>query len=84
MVSIAREEKADVVAPFVKEYQVTWPFGLDPERVAYSKYAEAYIPRNVVVSADGVILFQSTGFEEEDFKAMIKLIDEQLPALENM
>ena len=29
MISVAREEKADVVAPFVKKYAVTWPFGLD-------------------------------------------------------
>jgi len=79
MVSIAREEKTDVVAPFVNQYQVTWPFGMDPDRLAYGKYAEAYIPRHVVVGADGTILFQSSGFEDEDFQAMIALIDEQLP-----
>jgi thiol-disulfide isomerase/thioredoxin len=84
MVSIAREEKADLVGPFVKEYKVTWPFGMDPERVAYSKYAEAYIPRNVVVGPEGKILFQSSGFEDEDFQAMINLIDEKLPALGNI
>ncbi|MDX2474601.1 MAG: TlpA disulfide reductase family protein [Candidatus Krumholzibacteria bacterium] len=78
MISVAREEKADVVAPFVKKYKVTWPFGLDPERTAYAKYAEAYIPRNTVVGPDGTIIYQSNGFEMPDFEAMIKAIEEAL------
>ncbi len=80
MISVARQEKADVVRPFVKKYGVTWPFGLDPERTAYARYAEAYIPRNTVVGPDGVILFQSQGFEEVDFKAMIKIIGQAIAA----
>jgi len=81
MISVAREEKADVVAPFVKKFGVTWPFGLDPERTAYAKYAEAYIPRNTVIGPDGTIIFQSQGFEEPDFQAMIKVIDQVLATL---
>jgi len=82
MVSIAREENTDVVAPFVKEYKVTWPFAMDPERTAYEKYAEAYIPRNFVVDAEGKVIFQATGFEDEDFQAMIRTIDEALTSAE--
>ena len=82
MISVARQEKAEVVAPFVKKYGTTWPFGLDPERTAYAKYAEAYIPRNTVVGPDGVIIFQSNGFEEPDFAAMIVAIEEALAAQE--
>ncbi len=78
MISIARQEKADVVAPFVKQRQLTWTFGLDPERVAYANYAEAYIPRNTLVGPDGTIIFQSEGFEAEDFQAMIRAIDSAL------
>ncbi len=74
MISVARQEKADVVEPFVKKYAVTWPFGLDPEREAYAKYAEAFIPRNTLVGPDGKIIFQSEGFEDADFKAMIAAI----------
>lgn len=80
MISVAREETADVVAPFIKKYKVTWPFGLDPERTAYAKYAEAYIPRNTVVGPDGSIIFQSNGFEKVDFEAMIVAIGEALSA----
>jgi len=74
MISVARQEKADVVAPFVKKHGLTWIFGLDPEREAYANYAEAYIPRNTLVGRDGTIIFQSEGFEEKDFKAMIMAI----------
>ena len=80
MISIARQENADVVAPFIEKYQVTWPFGLDPERIAYAKYAEAYIPRNTVVGPDGTIIFQSNGFDKVDFEAMIVAIGEALAA----
>ena len=78
MISVARQEKADVVAPFVKKFEVTWPFGLDPDRKAYAQYAEAFIPRNTLVGPDGRIIFQSEGFEEADFKAMIKAISKAL------
>ena len=80
MVSIAREEKADVVAPFVEEFEVTWPFLVDPDRSAYARYAEAFIPRNHVIGRDGTILFQSQGFEEAEFAKMIDVIAAALPA----
>ena len=80
LISVARQEKADIVAPFVKKYGVTWAFGLDPERTAYAKYAEAFIPRNTLVGPDGKIIFQSDGFEDADFKAMITAIDKALTA----
>jgi peroxiredoxin len=78
MVSVARQEKADVVAPFVKKYAVTWPFALDPDRIAYARYAEAFIPRNHVIDSEGRIIFQSEGFEEADFEEMIKVIAAEL------
>ncbi len=82
MISVARQEKADVVVPFIKKYGATWLFGLDPDRTAYAKYAEAYVPRNTVIGPEGTILFQSVGFEEPDFKAMIDVIAQALAAQE--
>jgi peroxiredoxin len=78
MISVAREEKAEDVAPFVQKYGTTWPFGLDTDRKAYAQYAEAFIPRNTVVGPDGRIIFQSSGFEEPDFEAMIDVIADAL------
>ena len=78
MVSVAREEKADVVKPFVQDKGLTWNFALDPDRRAYARYAEAFIPRNTVVDGQGRIIFQSEGFEEPEFREMIRVIREAL------
>jgi len=80
MVSIAREETLQVVKPFVDKHKVTWPFALDPERKAYAAYADAFIPRNHVIDREGKIIFQSQGFEKEEFEAMINVIRKELEA----
>jgi len=78
MVSIARAETLQVVQPFVAQRALTWTFALDPAREAYARYATAFIPRNQVISRTGEILFQSEGFEEEDFAEMIEVIAGEL------
>jgi len=78
MVSIAREETLQVVRPFVLKHELTWPFALDPQREAYAKYAEAFIPRNQVIDRSGTIIFQSQGFEKEEFAAMIEVIRKEI------
>lgn len=78
MVSIAREETAEVVAPFREKHGAGWRFLIDPERKAYAKYAEAYIPRNHVIGRDGTILFQSDGYEPEDFQALADAVEAAL------
>ena len=75
MVSVAREETPDVVAPFVAQRGLGWTFGVDPDRVAYARYAEAFIPRNTLIGPDGRIVFQSEGFEMAEFAAMIAAIE---------
>jgi thiol-disulfide isomerase/thioredoxin len=78
LISVSREEDAAKVAPFVRERALPWTIGLDTDRAAYALYAEAYIPRNHVVGRDGRIVFQSEGFEEDDFAAMITAIASEL------
>ncbi|RKZ14270.1 TlpA family protein disulfide reductase [bacterium] len=78
MVSVAREETADVVAPFAQKYGAAWPFALDPERQAFARYAEAFIPRNFVISRDGLVVFQSSGYEEPEFARMVEIIEGEL------
>ncbi len=78
MLAVAREETPVEVAPFVKKYGLTWRFAVDPERVAYAGYATAFIPRNTLIGADGVVLFQSVGFEKEDFEALRAAIEKAL------
>jgi thiol-disulfide isomerase/thioredoxin len=80
MISVSREEDAAKVAPFVAERALPWLIGLDTDRSAYARYAEAYIPRNHVIGRDGTIVFQSEGFEEAEFAAMITAIADALAA----
>ena len=85
MVSVARQETADVVAPFAQKYGADWPFALDLERQAFALYAEAFIPRNFVIGRDGTVVYQSSGYEEPDFAEMLAVIRRELarePALE--
>jgi len=74
LVSIAREETAEVIAPFVAEHGYGWVFAPDPDRSVYAGFAGAYIPRNYVVGRDGTILYQSQGFEEAEFATMVEVI----------
>ena len=78
LVSVAREEGADVVAHFMKKYEADWDFALDMERKALAQYAEAYIHRNFVIDRHGKVVFQGSGFEEKEFAEMERVIVEAL------
>ena len=78
MISVAREETPDVVQPFIAQYGAGWPFAVDPDRTVFAAYAEAFIPRNYVVDRTGRIVFQSQGYEEGEFAAMVDVIAREL------
>lgn len=80
MVSVARGEDAAKVGPFAKERELTWTIALDAGKTAYGLYAAAHIPRNYVIGRDGRILYQSEGFEEAEFAAMIAVLEKELAA----
>lgn len=46
------------------------PFAPDPGRRVFSLYATQNIPRNVITGSDGKIIFQSTGYNEQEFKEL--------------
>jgi peroxiredoxin len=78
MVSVAREETLQVVAPFVEKHGISWPVALDPHRKVYAAYAESFIPRNYVIDREGKVVFQSQGFEMDEFEEMIEVIVREL------
>ncbi|MBN2282046.1 MAG: TlpA family protein disulfide reductase [Candidatus Marinimicrobia bacterium] len=78
MVGIGREHVADSLKIFVDKKNILYPIAPDPERDIYSHFAEAYIPRNVIIGKDGKILYQCVGFEKDDFAKMIAVIREEL------
>ncbi len=77
MIALGREHSMDEIKKFNEKKGFTFPLGPDPERKIYSKYFSYYIPRNVVISKEGKIIFQKQGYREVDAKNLVKLIDQE-------
>lgn len=78
LVSIGREQDMQKMKDFKAEKDYDFHFAPDTGRVIYGRFAEKYIPRNVVVDQEGTIIYQSTGYEEEEFDNMLQLIEREL------
>ncbi len=81
LIAVGREEGDNVLAPFMEQHGYTFPVAGDPDRSVYSRYASRYIPRNVVIGPEGTVLFQTQGFERDEFETMIAIIERALDAL---
>lgn len=77
---IDRDEPLAKVKAFAKQTKITYPLGLDPGADIFAKYAErnAGITRNVLIGKDGRIVMMTRLFNEEEFAALCKKIDELL------
>lgn len=78
LVSIGREETMEKVKAFKKEWNLSFPMAPDPKRNIFAKFATQNIPRNILVSTDGTIIFQGQGYTEEEFAKLITLIKKTL------
>lgn len=75
---VSRGEKREAVAAFREKTGYTFPMGLDPSQTVYDRYASNYIPRNFLIGRDGRIVLASVGYDDEEFRELIRLIDETL------
>ena len=77
---IDRDEPAETVISFAKKTGVTYPIGLDPKAGIFELYAEkdAGITRNVIIGKDGRIVMLTRLYDPEEFKEMVKVIDNLL------
>ncbi len=77
---IDRDEPKSKVEAFVKQTKVTYPLGLDPGADIFAKFAErnAGITRNVLIDKTGKIVMMTRLYNEEEFSALCKKIDELL------
>lgn len=78
LVIIGREHTMDEVKTFAESKKFTMPFAPDPDRRIFSLYATQNIPRNIIIGKDGNILYQSTGYEEQEFKKLESLLAQGL------
>jgi peroxiredoxin len=81
MLGIAREHTADELSEFVEQMGLSFPIAPDPSREIYAKFADAYIPRTVVIGPDGVILHHAIDYTPEGFREMVELIEAELGKL---
>lgn len=75
---IGREHSQSEIAEFKAKKGFQLPIYPDEDRSAYSLFAKEYIPRNYIMDKDGKVVFSSVGFNEAEFKEMIKKVDELL------
>jgi peroxiredoxin len=78
IIAIGREHEQPELEKFRIKHGLSIPMAADPNREIYSKFADKYIPRNILIGRDGTIKFASVGFQEAEFSALIKLVDTEL------
>lgn len=77
---IDRDEPLEKVTAFARQTGVTYPLTLDPGADIFALYADrqAGITRNVIIDTDGRIVMLTRLYDENEFAAMCRKIDELL------
>lgn len=80
LIGIDRDEPLETVIDFGKKTGITYSMALDPGANIFAKYADrqAGITRNVLIDKDGKIVMLTRLYNEEEFAALCKKIDEML------
>jgi len=79
---IGREESMDSVRAFRSKNGFSFPIAPDPVRDVYALFAKELIPRAIVVSPDGVIVYSQVGFDERDLANLKSVLMQQMTSLE--
>lgn len=80
MVAIAREHKASDLGEFITQMEMTFPVLPDPDRGIFSLFADAFIPRTLVIDPEGRVIFHGTDYKAEEFTKMVELIEATVAA----
>lgn len=75
---VSRGETRETVARFREQTGYRFLMGLDPEQTIYKMYATNFIPRNFLVGPDGRVIVATTGYEPEEFDALVETIRKSL------
>ena len=83
LIGIDRDEPLETVRKFMQQTKVTYPLGLDPDALIFSKYAlkDAGITRNILIDENGKIVRVTRSFKEDEFKALADDITARLKEL---
>ena len=75
---IGREETTESVRQYRNKNHFTFPVAADPDRTVYSLFARELIPRTLVVSPDGRVVYSKAGFRADDLGGLTVALQEQL------
>ncbi|MBU8893289.1 MAG: TlpA family protein disulfide reductase [Bacteroidales bacterium] len=78
LIVFGREHIAEEMIAFKEKNNYTFNIVPDPERRIYSLFAEKYIPRNIILNRDGNIIYQATGFTDEEFIKLKEVLETEL------
>ncbi|MBC9908829.1 TlpA family protein disulfide reductase [Chitinophaga varians] len=76
--AFGREHNWKEVNEFKDKIKVDFPLLPDINRNVFGKFATAYIPRNIILDENGKVIWESSGYNEEEFKKMLQLLQEKL------
>ena len=78
ILSIAREHTTEEMIDFRDKKAYRFPIAPDPDRSVYAIFAEKYIPRNIIIDKNGVIVHSKVGYNDEEFAKLLEVIKLQL------
>ena len=80
LVGVDRGEPIEKVIDFAEKMQITYPLALDEDSKIFELFAHksAGVTRNVIIDRDGKIVFLTRLFDEEEFRQMIKVMENLL------
>lgn len=75
---IGREETMESVRDFRSKQGFSFPIAPDPDRSVYSLFAKELIPRTIVISAGGRVVYSQIGFDESDLEELRSVLKQQI------
>lgn len=72
---VSRGETREAVEAFVEKHGIAFPVGLDPDGSIYRLYATEYVPRNILIDAQGVVAESTAGYTAEEFGRLADRIE---------
>lgn len=75
---IGRNHTDAVVEAFKTKHHFDLPMYPDKGKLIYSLFATKYIPRNYIIDKNGKVVYASIGYDLEEFKKMLKVLEKLL------
>lgn len=78
LLCIGREESDESINAFRKKQDFALPMAADSNRSVYSRFATERIPRTYLLGRDGMVLYEWTGYYENEITKLKALVRKEL------